>query len=309
MKKVAFTLFAAFFSIQVVAQIDTPKIMGIVLIGNTAKPILDIYVVDSTKKGEFKFDVHTIVLYTDKSTLSNIYVPFLRERRYDSLIYRDYSFGTFAFYFLFQNGQKIKVVANRTGSKELFQKIINNLSPDSANEAEIIRSVRYNLGRIDIRQKGWDTLQKISWIDFNGNGIKKLKYKALTSSKIEIDYAFSDSCLYFKIGAVFINSESWFIDSSVYLLKHERLHFDITEIFARKIRKLLIENIQLKNDKVFIRNEIKKALQDAKEYHRLYDRKTKYSERRRKQLEWERKIEVELLALNQFNKIGYNSCK
>jgi hypothetical protein len=73
-------LFVVLFNIQVFAQTTVPKSMSIVMIGKTSKPILDLYIVDSTSKNEFTFDDHTIVLFSDNSTLGNIYSSFQNEK-------------------------------------------------------------------------------------------------------------------------------------------------------------------------------------------------------------------------------------
>ena len=43
-----------------------------------------------------------------------------------------------------------------------------------------------------------------------------------------------------KVICAFNKYESWIIDSSNAILMHEQLHFDIAELFARKIRKGLL---------------------------------------------------------------------
>jgi len=115
------------------------------MIGKTNKPILDLCIVDSTKKEEFKFDEHTIVLYAAKSSLNNIYSSLQSEKRYDSLTKYDYSFGTFLFAFRFENNEKFKIVATRIQSIALFKRIIGTLSLNNQNEATIIKEIEDNL--------------------------------------------------------------------------------------------------------------------------------------------------------------------
>jgi len=148
MKKAFTILISILLTTQVIAQVNTPKIIGIVMIGKSGKPILDIYILDSTKRDEFNFDVHTIILHTDKATLDNIYSEFPNVVKYDSIIKFDKSFGTFLFSFRFQNGEKTKVIANRLPSAVLFQKIISKLSSANKNE-EIITALKENLSRIN----------------------------------------------------------------------------------------------------------------------------------------------------------------
>src|SRR5262245_59124979 len=120
MKKVMFVLSLILLVSGVGAQINTPKIMGILMIGKSGKPILDIYIVDSTCKGEWKFDVHDIDLYADKTTMQKLFSVFQNEERFDSTVYYDYSFGTFLFSFWSENGEKVKIIAPRKQSLLLF---------------------------------------------------------------------------------------------------------------------------------------------------------------------------------------------
>ena len=131
------------------AQIKTPKIMGILMIGKSAKPILDIYIVDSTCKNEFKFDVHDIDLYGDKKTMQKLFTVFQNEEIIDSTKHYDYSFGTFLFSFLYENGKKVKIIANRKQSLLLFKNIITLLSPDDLDETLIIPMIKNNIAQIN----------------------------------------------------------------------------------------------------------------------------------------------------------------
>ncbi len=123
--------------------------MGILMIGKSAKPILDIYIVDSTCKNEFKFDVHDIDLYGDKKTMQKLFTVFQNEEIIDSTKHYDYSFGTFLFSFLYENGKKVKIIANRKQSLLLFKNIITLLSPDDLDETLIIPMIKNNIAQIN----------------------------------------------------------------------------------------------------------------------------------------------------------------
>lgn len=78
------------------------------------------------------------------------------------------------------------------------------------------------------------------------------------------------------------------------MLNHERLHFDITELYARKFRKQLQEstftyNINDEMDK--IHDVINKELGAMQ---KKYDNETDHSQIVEKQIEWEKYIAVEL---------------
>ena len=119
------------------------------MIGKSAKPILDIYIVDSTCKNEFKFDVHDIDLYADKKTMQKLFTAFQNEEIIDSTKHYDYSFGTFLFSFLYENEKKVKIIANRKQSLLLFKNIITLLSPDDLDETLIIPMIKNNIAQIN----------------------------------------------------------------------------------------------------------------------------------------------------------------
>jgi hypothetical protein len=58
-----------------------------------------------------------------------------------------------------------------------------------------------------------------------------------------IIYPLNETAFYFNITALFSKNDSWMIIKSKDILFHEQIHFDIFELFARKMRKHLVETI------------------------------------------------------------------
>ncbi len=91
----------------------------------------------------------------------------------------------------------------------------------------------------DIELKYWNNQNKLKIIDFKGvfaMGISS------ANTTVGIDFFNVKKYNTFGVITVFYKKDSFFlknIDSTknIYLLKHEQLHFDIAELFARKIRK------------------------------------------------------------------------
>ena len=311
MKIILFILLAMVFISKATAQNknDIPKLIGIIMIGNSNKPILDLFILDSTRKINYNFNTHTIVSYTNKKILNDIYNTFLNEKKFDTLTYHSYSFGTFLFYFEFENGKKIEVVSNPSKSILHFNKIIDNLIPNNENADQIIKAVKNNLAQINFEKKKWSESHKLIWADFESNSLSLKKLKAFTFSTIEIDYDIEDTCLNYKIETLFIPRHSWYKDTSLNLLKLEQGNFDIAEIFARKIRKLLTENILIKKDKKFILQEIKKILVNKEKYQTLYNNSKKSNFKYKMRKIWENKIANELLALKRFEQVEFSNCR
>lgn len=59
-----------------------------------------------------------------------------------------------------------------------------------------------------------------------------------------IIYVLDPSTFYFNITPMFSLNDSWMIVKSKDILEHEQIHFDIFELFARKMRKHLVETLR-----------------------------------------------------------------
>ena len=126
----------------------------------------------------------------------------------------------------------------------------------------------------------WDSATKLTWADFAGTADRSSPYNAVTISGILFKInpnsdGYSDSII-----AVFYRAESWVKGRSESALIHEQGHFDISEIFARKLR-----------------NEAESE-RDAME--NLYDKDTKHSIDAVRQAYWNGRIGRELKALEEF---------
>ncbi len=103
----------------------------------------------------------------------------------------------------------------------------------------------------------------------------------------------------YSVSAYFEPKNSWVWSNYKYdyVINHERLHFDIAEIYARKLRKYFAEN------QVSIRNSKRVYQQFFKAYEQFqntYDEATQHGTNKKKQSEWKEKIKNELHQLNRF---------
>ena len=91
----------------------------------------------------------------------------------------------------------------------------------------------------------WNAEESLSWNDFKASPKKHLPYKANTNSGLSFSWNATESSsgieLNYEVGSNFYPNRSWVkeIEEVDYLLAHEQLHFDITELHARKLRKAL----------------------------------------------------------------------
>ena len=149
----------------------------------------------------------------------------------------------------------------------------------------------------------WDGIEKLSWDDFEATPrMDKKETFALTSSGI-IDYkGCEDGIISYKFRAYFEKDESWVKQEAYtdYHLAHEQLHFDITELYARKLRKLLSElEFKCGQEKDFERF-VAATLENWYNEQRNYDIMTRHSMNKVQQQEWQYRIKMELSLLENY---------
>lgn len=142
----------------------------------------------------------------------------------------------------------------------------------------------------------WEAGQPLDWSDFRGTPPDSKRVAATTASGITYSYRTEGPSgqyrLVFEVAAYFYPQRSWYhpelCDSMV--LSHEQLHFDITEIYARKMRKLL-------NGRTFggnVRTEVRKIFnqinRELSEFQHRYDRETDFSRNRGAQKSWNARV-------------------
>ncbi len=150
--------------------------------------------------------------------------------------------------------------------------------------------------------QGYDTIpwtadKRLSWKDFKGKSPVNARAAAITASGIT--YRFSTSGtkdnmeVDFKVDTFFYPSKSWYQPElcDEVILSHEQLHFDISELYARKMKERLANEIfthsNVKGKFKSIYQEILKELDD---FQNQYDRETNFSRDREQQLIWNEKI-------------------
>ncbi|MFK7833554.1 MAG: DUF922 domain-containing protein [Winogradskyella sp.] len=154
----------------------------------------------------------------------------------------------------------------------------------------------------------WKETSKLTWADFKGTPDAESDAVALTASGITFGYSVKtdgDRIIDFSttVESHFYPNKSWYVKDKAnnHILRHEQLHFDITELYARTFRQQLTklqvnQNVKAQMDR--LHTSINEAV---KETQRRYDSQTKHSMNIQKQKEWEAFIEKELLSLEKFS--------
>jgi len=152
----------------------------------------------------------------------------------------------------------------------------------------------------------WQADRTLSWSDFKGDLSLSRSFPeenvALTSSGIYYKFGFDGYKTYYKVFAFFNPKQSWVKPKKADKnhLKHEQVHFDITELYARKIRKTLSENTFQKHDNKKFENIVKTNISAMEEMQKLYDSETEHSINAEAQKQWNIKIKTELEKLKNY---------
>jgi hypothetical protein len=143
----------------------------------------------------------------------------------------------------------------------------------------------------------WSENKKLTWADFKGVNKDTLFKGAKSATGIMISPYSSDNKNYkYRVFAYFEMDKSFTDNDFEYILKHEQLHFDITELFARKIRKKyeFLEGKNLSVNYIHIYNEF---FEKCNKYQDLYDLETAHGTIYKMQKKWEKKVVSELNSL------------
>ncbi len=106
------------------------------------------------------------------------------------------------------------------------------------------------------------------------------------------------------IDVCFIKNESWSKkeERNNLLLQHEQIHFDIAELYRRKVVKKVLETTFDKHNYKEKLDEIidKVWLKEYQEMQARYDEETNYSKIIKEQIEWNKYVDQQLRNLEEY---------
>jgi hypothetical protein len=133
----------------------------------------------------------------------------------------------------------------------------------------------------------WSASRRLDWNDYKGPPKSNSDAAAATTSYLGIEYNFSNDKVTYKIACRFSKNKSWVLHKTDHILGHEQGHFDITEIFARKLNK---ETGEYKFNKRTYQKDLQKIYNDIvdekEKLQNQYDHETDYSRNAEKQAAW-----------------------
>ncbi len=172
--------------------------------------------------------------------------------------------------------------------------------------------VRYNSG-IGITKKGkiinWSSNTKLKQTDFRAKR-KKVKGMAVATTASAFGYSITDNngVITGSIYVQFHCNDSWWNpeykndDNRGEILKHEQLHFDICELYGRKLYKEIITLKKAGKLNEYNLNKVHGKIE--KEYTRFqdrYDDETGHSINKKEQAKWNNRIQNELNSYSKFS--------
>lgn len=100
----------------------------------------------------------------------------------------------------------------------------------------------------------------------------------------------------FTVRTYFYPQKSWYIPEicNEVILSHEQLHFDIAEMFARKMRQQLESTRFTSNIKAEVRKIYQQINRELAEFQRRYDQETDFSRNVAQQRAWNAAIKESL---------------
>src|SRR6187401_2909837 len=137
----------------------------------------------------------------------------------------------------------------------------------------------------------WDESRKLTWDDFKAAPRQMGSTAAMTTTHLGFSYSVANGKITYKIDCQFEKNKSWGLVKNDYILKHEQGHFDIAEIFARKLNKEIKEYLSKSNKHEGMNPIYSKLMQEKRDMQTLYDEESNHSINKTKQAEWNEKIE------------------
>lgn len=163
------------------------------------------------------------------------------------------------------------------------------------------------VGETQPKTIAWISSRKLTWADFKAAPKTSTSAVALTTSGITFGYSvevLDNAIVGFKteVFSHFYPEKSWVIkeDATDYILAHEQLHFDITELYVRKLRQAISElkvSNSIRSQLKALHNQVNEKLNKTQ---KTYDAQSNHSINRKAQQEWEELIALELKKLEPY---------
>ncbi|MBW7869413.1 MAG: hypothetical protein H3C31_13945 [Brumimicrobium sp.] len=152
----------------------------------------------------------------------------------------------------------------------------------------------------------WTNKSQITWDYFKGkpDTIKFKGFGAVTWTWITYeDYTVHNDSITMNLLSYLVINHSWVRIKTDDLLTHEQTHFNITEVFTRKIRKELsqYQYVSVQNFLDYYAFVSNKSHAEKDELNNLYDKETNHGTIIEVQQKWDKKIDEMLEELEDYS--------
>lgn len=146
----------------------------------------------------------------------------------------------------------------------------------------------------------WKETTRLTWNDFKGKPDASSPYKANTETEVNVQIKTKGEDVTIILQCSFVKNLSWTKDTkNAALLVHEQMHFNITEISARKFRqKLKGKTFTAKTFQQELNKMHAETGRESKAMQVQYDTETEHAVNEAAQKKWNKKVMDELKSLS-----------
>ncbi len=200
----------------------------------------------------------------------------------------------------YEGVKNLKILARKAGAN-----LVKITKYKPANSLSTCDRLWANIYKVDNpkdyeKEITWSSNRKLTWDDFKGRPDTLQFPNALAVTHSGFGYE-SSSISVFKnsklfVQTVFNTDKSWVLPEgrNDYVLKHEQIHFDITEIYSRILRKALSDSNITSTASGKASAIFSTVFFDYKKRQQAYDEETKHGLKQETQEKWEAIVAIEL---------------
>lgn len=154
----------------------------------------------------------------------------------------------------------------------------------------------------------WSSARRLVWADFQGPPAQGGREAARTAYALFYGWKCRGQAFEFRVTAAFLPKQSWVKAATVRdsvesrrTLQHEQTHFDVSEVYARRMRRYFgdLPELCAKSDDE-LTALAQRLVQEEKAAQRRYDEETANGLVAVKQAEWDREIARQLTWLSRY---------
>jgi len=148
----------------------------------------------------------------------------------------------------------------------------------------------------------WNEDRKLTWADFKGTPSGPHDFVASTNSGVSFSFSYKErngvGTVDYTVLSNFYPALSWYRPDKVstYILEHEQMHFDISELCARKLRKGLADVPRDRNFKENSESVYQQSEAERRQLQTRYDTESDHSNNREEEYKWRTYIAEQLEA-------------